>query len=80
MFKDNVPSCLTLTFPNGKTSQIESIRSTQYTSLYGKGIKEKQIKSMETTEGVVKKVQISMASFINYTLSIPESIKLDNFQ
>ena len=80
MFKDNVPSCLTLTFPNGKTSQIESIRSTHYTPLYGKGIKEKQIKSMETTEGVVKKVQISMASFINYTLSIPESIKLDNFQ
>ena len=31
-------------------SQIESIRSTQYIPLYGKGIKEEQIKSIETTQ------------------------------
>ena len=30
-------------------SQIEIPRLTQYTPLYGKGIKEQQIKSMETT-------------------------------
>ena len=33
-----------------KTSQKESTRSSEYTPLYGKGIKEQQIKSMETTE------------------------------
>ena len=31
------------------TSQVESTRSTQNTPLYGKGLKEQQIKSMETT-------------------------------
>ena len=39
------------------TSQIESIRWIQYTSLYGKGIKKIEINSMETTMTVTKPVE-----------------------
>ena len=45
------------------TSQIEITRSTQNTSLYGKGIKEQGIKSMETTHKS-KNVAFAIPSFL----------------
>ena len=38
------------------TSQIESTKSTQYTPLYRKGLKEEWIKSMETTNAATTQV------------------------
>ena len=57
------------------TSQIESIRSTEYSPLYEKGIKKGQIKSMETTVNIKLLFETGRYHLINrliqaYILSI----------